>query len=149
MDNHLRPLVLALIAAQYVHTSTEHAESMLGTAEQLAAGLGARPKNAPKVPSSASDTSKADNPKSRAKVSTDDVGNAHLRLWIGERALGALQLWSFLWKCYSKFSADHLPSLELKRRSADEQGASKQVVVNDRLRDAVVRVQKRKFAEME
>lgn len=90
MDNHLRPLVLALIAAQYVHTSTEHAESMLGTAEQLAAGLGARPKNALKAPSSAS----------KAKPSTDDVGNAHLRLWIGERALGALLLWSFLWSFF-------------------------------------------------
>jgi len=125
MDNHLRPLVLSLIAAQYVHTSTEHAESMLGTAEQLAAGLGARPKIASKAPSSANDTSKADNTKSKAKASTDGIGNAHLRLWIGERAL------------------------ELKRRSADEQGASKQVVVNDRLRDAVVRVQKRKFGEVE
>ena len=47
------------------------------------------------------------------------------------------------------FFSDYLLSLELKRRSADEQGASKQVVVNDRLRDAVVRVQKRKFGEVE
>ncbi|KIM38243.1 hypothetical protein M413DRAFT_447988 [Hebeloma cylindrosporum] len=121
LDNHLRPLVLALIAAQYVHTSTEHAESMLGTAEQLAAGLGAQPK----VASTALSNSTKDSPKLKAKTSTDGVGNAHLRLWIGERAL------------------------ELKRRSADEQGASKQVVVNDRLRDAVGRVQKRKFGEVE
>jgi len=81
LDNHLRPLVLALIAAQYVHTSTEHAESMLGTAEQLAAGLGAQPKNASKAPSNS-------DPKSKAKASANGVGNAHLRLWIGERALG-------------------------------------------------------------
>lgn len=67
---------------------------MLGTAEQLAAGLGAQPKVASKAPSSASDTSKIDNPKSKAKTSTDGIGNAHLRLWIGERALGVL-CWSF------------------------------------------------------
>ena len=40
-DNHLRALILSLIASQYVHTSVEHAETMLATAEQLAAGLGA------------------------------------------------------------------------------------------------------------
>jgi hypothetical protein len=72
---------------------------MLGTAEQLAAGLGAQPKIASKAPG---DTSKADNPKSKAKASTDGVGNAHLRLWIGERALGVLR-WSFLHKCDFEF----------------------------------------------
>ena len=51
-DNHLRALVLALVAAQYVHTSTEHAETMLSTAEQLAAGLGAQPKTLAKVDTS-------------------------------------------------------------------------------------------------
>ncbi|KAF8956452.1 hypothetical protein BDZ97DRAFT_1958266 [Flammula alnicola] len=92
-DNHLRALVLALVAAQYLHTSTEHAESMLSTAEQLAAGLGAEPKTA----------KNAELKKGIAKASIagsggDGVGNAHLRLWIGER------------------------SLELKRRAVDEQG---------------------------
>ncbi|KAF8956457.1 hypothetical protein BDZ97DRAFT_1925469 [Flammula alnicola] len=118
-DNHLRALVLALVAAQYVHTSTEHAESMLSTAEQLAAGLGAQPKTA----------KNAELRKGAAQASVagsgDGVGNAHLRLWIGER------------------------SLELKRRAADEQGASKQAATNEKFKEAVVRVQKRKFVEVE
>ncbi|KJA19213.1 hypothetical protein HYPSUDRAFT_168399 [Hypholoma sublateritium FD-334 SS-4] len=115
-DNHLRALVLALVAAQYVHTSTEHAETMLGTAEQLAAGLGAQPKAPPKA-----DTSKV----TPTLTERDGVGNAHLRLWIGER------------------------NLELKRRSADERGASKQIAANEKFMAAVVRVQKRKFLEVE
>lgn len=81
-DNYLRALVLALVAAQYVHTSVEHAETMLGTAEQLAAGLGALPKAA-KTPEAAAK-------KELVKHASggDGIGNAHLRLWIGERSLG-------------------------------------------------------------
>jgi hypothetical protein len=68
LDNHLRPLILALIVAQYVHTSTEHSESMLGTAEQLVAGLGARPRAASKAPSSNADTSKVGNAKRKPNL---------------------------------------------------------------------------------
>ncbi|KDR86097.1 hypothetical protein GALMADRAFT_235330 [Galerina marginata CBS 339.88] len=121
-DNHLRALVLSLVAAQYVHTSTEHAESMLGTAEQLAAGLGAQPKAV-----KTADVKKCPTPKSAAGATAggDGIGNAHLRLWIGER------------------------SLELKKRAADEKGALKQAVVNEKFKDAVARVQKRKFNDVD
>jgi hypothetical protein len=76
---------------------------MLGTAEQLAAGLGARPKAASKASSSNTDTSKVDEPKTKAKSATDGVGNAHLRLWIGERALGALLAYFCLRFCTVAF----------------------------------------------
>jgi hypothetical protein len=66
-DNHLRGLVLALVASHYLHTAREHAETMLDTCEQLAAGLGAAPEKGKKG---------------------DGVGNARLRLWVGERFLG-------------------------------------------------------------
>jgi hypothetical protein len=75
--------VLALVAAQYVHTSAEHAEDMLNTAEQLAAGLGAQPK-ATTSPSKRQQAS----PKKTSVAAGDGIGNAHLRLWIGERSLG-------------------------------------------------------------
>ncbi|KAF4621623.1 hypothetical protein D9613_012585 [Agrocybe pediades] len=114
-DNHLRALVLALMAAQYVHTSTEHAETMLSTAEQLAAGLGALPKAA-KTPEAAAKKEAAKN-----TPGGDGIGNAHLRLWIGER------------------------SLEIKRRTADERAALKQINLNRKFLDAVQRVEKRKF----
>ncbi|KAJ6447400.1 hypothetical protein C8R47DRAFT_1031335, partial [Mycena vitilis] len=39
-DNHLRALILALIAAHYLHTAGDQAQKMLATCEQLAAGLG-------------------------------------------------------------------------------------------------------------
>lgn len=85
-DNHLRALVLTLVAAQYVHTSTEHAQTMLTTAEQLAAGLGAQPKS-----TKDSDNKKTGAPNASAvngRPGGDGVGNAYLRLWIGERSLG-------------------------------------------------------------
>jgi len=62
---------------------------MLGTAEQLAAGLGAHPKAPPK----SSDDS---TPKKASGAGGDGVGNAHLRLWIGERCLGE-SLLSLYW----------------------------------------------------
>lgn len=48
---------------------------MLNTAEQLAAGLGA--------------SVVKEGEKSKSGSIGDGVGNAHLRLWIGERNLGA------------------------------------------------------------
>ena len=70
-DNHLRALILALIASHYFHTAGDHALEMLQTCEQLAAGLGAP----------------ADKSKPDAAVA---VGNAPLGLWVGERFLGML-----------------------------------------------------------
>ncbi|KAF7324307.1 hypothetical protein MVEN_02649600 [Mycena venus] len=64
-DNHLRALILALIAAHYLHTAGDQAQKMLATCEQLAAGLGA--------------------PGKKGKERVDAVGNAPLRLWAGER----------------------------------------------------------------
>ncbi|KAH6896175.1 hypothetical protein BKA70DRAFT_1318603 [Coprinopsis sp. MPI-PUGE-AT-0042] len=78
-DNHLRALILALIASQYLDTSSEHAEAMLATAEQLAAGLGAQPRPPKGSSGNAGSQGKA--------KGGDGVGNAPLRLWIGERSL--------------------------------------------------------------
>lgn len=57
---------------------------MLGTAEQIVAGLGAQPKAA----AVATETTR-NVVKSAGVAARDEVGNAHLRLWIGERHLGA------------------------------------------------------------
>lgn len=75
-DNHLRALILALIASHYFHTAGDHALEMLQTCEQLAAGLGAP-----------TDKSKHD-----SKDVAVPVGNAPLGLWVGERFLGMLTL---------------------------------------------------------
>ncbi|GJE89523.1 hypothetical protein PsYK624_056250 [Phanerochaete sordida] len=69
-DNHMRAAILALIAAQYFHTSGDHALQMLQTCEQLAVGLGA--------PASKS-TEKENGPSA--------VGNARLGLWVGQKFL--------------------------------------------------------------
>nr|GAT51110.1 predicted protein [Mycena chlorophos] len=68
-DNHLRALILALISAHYLHTASDQAGKMLGTCEQLAAGLGAPPR------------------KEKDKQKFDSSGNVPLRLWAGERYL--------------------------------------------------------------
>ncbi|KAI0640309.1 hypothetical protein C8Q77DRAFT_1085911 [Trametes polyzona] len=73
-DNHLRALILALIAAHYLHTAGDHARTMLQTCEQLAAGLGAPP-------------SKGAAPSQTSKATPAAVGNAPLGLWVGERFL--------------------------------------------------------------
>ncbi|KAI0776328.1 hypothetical protein BD413DRAFT_470228 [Trametes elegans] len=73
-DNHLRALVLALVAAHYLHTAGDHARTMLQTCEQLAAGLGA-----PAV--------KGTGAASQVSRGTVAVGNAPLGLWVGERFL--------------------------------------------------------------
>jgi hypothetical protein len=64
-DNHLRCLIMALITSHYIHTEETLAMEMLTTCEQLASGLGAREKKGEKA-----------------------VGNAGMRLWIGQRFLG-------------------------------------------------------------
>ncbi|KAI0756062.1 hypothetical protein C8Q80DRAFT_1090902 [Daedaleopsis nitida] len=70
-DNHLRALILALIAAHYLHTAGDHARTMLQTCEQLAAGLGAPP-------------TKGTGEHTKMPVV---LGNAPLGLWVGERFL--------------------------------------------------------------
>ncbi|KAF8059472.1 hypothetical protein FPV67DRAFT_1633690 [Lyophyllum atratum] len=82
-DNHLRALVLALISAHYLHTAREHAVTMLGTCGQLAAGLGAAKKAEPLGNGGGG----AGNGKAEV-----GVGNAPLRLWVGER-VGELRRW--------------------------------------------------------
>jgi len=72
-DNHLRALVLALIASQYFYTAGDHAQQMLQTCEQLAAGLGAPP-----VTNSL---------KEGTTTTTTVSGNVPLGLWVGERFL--------------------------------------------------------------
>jgi len=57
---------MALISSHFFHTAPEHALGMLGTCEQLGAGLGA----------------------ASVKGEPDAVGNAPMRLWVGERVLG-------------------------------------------------------------
>ena len=70
-DNHLRALVLALTSSHFMHTATDYALKMLGTCEQLAAGLGAGALKDAKYTSGA-----------------DTVGNVPLRLWVAERLFG-------------------------------------------------------------
>ncbi|KAJ7740570.1 hypothetical protein B0H16DRAFT_1324320 [Mycena metata] len=94
-DNHLRALILALIAAHYLHTAGDQAQKMLATCEQLAAGLGAPGKKA-------------------SKERVDTVGNAPLRLWVGERFL------------------------ELHKRDGREDFVQKREEANEVLRQAVV-----------
>ncbi|KAF6749290.1 hypothetical protein DFP72DRAFT_819114 [Ephemerocybe angulata] len=141
-DNHLRALILALTASQYYDTAPEHAEAMLATAEQLAAGMGAQPRapkgqlplvqsqlhsQSPQPPSQQSTPqrqqaqagSRANTPIRGARGAVDGVGNAPLRLWIGER------------------------SAELKRRAGDEEGARELDGVCVKLRGVVRRIGER------
>ena len=80
-DNHLRALVLAVIGAQYVYTAPGHAMEVLAVCETLGAGMGANPKKTQEGPGA---------PPSAETPSKDSVGNAPLRLWVGERFLGTL-----------------------------------------------------------
>jgi hypothetical protein len=133
-DNHLRALIIALISSHYFHTARNHAENMLLTSEQLAAGMGAQPRrpssniSTGKPPLATSDkvntiqkdpnieiydTAKPKSKRKAGEVEPDEndtpslpplkgktdlndsysqaeaTGNAQLRLWIGERFLGA------------------------------------------------------------
>jgi hypothetical protein len=70
-DNHLRALVLALMANMYLLTASEHAQIMLKTCQQLAQGLGA-PRD------------KRDELANGGKT----TGNLPLCLWVGEKYAG-------------------------------------------------------------
>uniref|UniRef100_A0A0W0FJ99 Uncharacterized protein n=1 Tax=Moniliophthora roreri TaxID=221103 RepID=A0A0W0FJ99_MONRR len=94
-DNHLRALILALIASQFFHTSADDALNMLAMCENLAAGLGAAPKAAGQ------------------KKAADGIGNAPLRVWIGERCL------------------------ELYKRTGNTKAARKQEAANEALRKLI------------
>ncbi|KAL4068831.1 hypothetical protein V8B97DRAFT_1872534 [Scleroderma yunnanense] len=77
-DNHLRALVLAFVGAQYVYTAPEHAMEVLAVCETLGAGMGAVAKKT---------TSNGGNVETSGGESGDGIGNAPLRLWVGERFL--------------------------------------------------------------
>ncbi|KAF8415813.1 hypothetical protein L210DRAFT_3494828 [Boletus edulis BED1] len=77
-DNHLRALVLAVVGAQYVYTAPTHAMEVLAVCETLGAGMGANPKKQ-EVPEGAAP--------SDVTHTKDGIGNAPLRLWVGERFL--------------------------------------------------------------
>ncbi|KAI6003452.1 hypothetical protein F5J12DRAFT_154292 [Pisolithus orientalis] len=71
-DNHTRALVLAVVGVQYVHTAPEHALEVLAVCETLGAGMGASEKKPAGMES---------------QPIVCGVGNAALRLWVGERFL--------------------------------------------------------------
>ncbi|KAG2028494.1 hypothetical protein BDR03DRAFT_988411, partial [Suillus americanus] len=81
-ENHLRALLLAQVGAQYLHTAPAHAMETLAVCETLGAGMGAKPKDV--------DGGKGKG-KGKEKDDTDggdgSIGNAPLRLWVGERFL--------------------------------------------------------------
>lgn len=81
-DNYLRALVLAVVGAQYVYTAPAHAMEVLAVCETLGAGMGANPKK------KAEEGSGGVVPPSAETQTKDGVGNAPLRLWVGERFLG-------------------------------------------------------------
>jgi hypothetical protein len=72
-----------LISSHYFHTAGEEAQSMLSTCEQFAAGLGA---------ASVKKRKGTNGDNEEEKEEGDKVGNAPLRLWVGERFLGTIQL---------------------------------------------------------
>jgi hypothetical protein len=80
-DNHLRALVLAVVGAQYVYTAPVHAMEVLAVCETLGAGMGATAKREKEGESAVGRTSEDSEGKNA-------IGNAPLRLWVGERFLG-------------------------------------------------------------
>ncbi|KAG1765283.1 hypothetical protein EV702DRAFT_981643 [Suillus placidus] len=89
-ENHLRALLLAQVGAQYLHTAPAHAMETLAVCETLGAGMGAKQKEA--------DVGGKGKGKEKEKISDgnaakhDLIGNALLRLWVGERFLGLFSL---------------------------------------------------------
>ena len=103
---------------------------MLETAENLAAGLGTQPRS-----------SKAHAPPTQPTATTvavaDTVGNAHLRLWIGERFLG-MMISIYLFPCWL-----FLNLIELYNRTGDKEAAKVQTFKNTNFMEAVARVEAR------
>ncbi|OJT13950.1 hypothetical protein TRAPUB_9489 [Trametes pubescens] len=121
-DNHLRALVLALIAAHYLHTAGDHARTMLQTCEQLAAGLGAPP-------------TKGAGATQGTKSTPVVVGNAPLGLWVGERFLGESAVHHI--RCPVALSVSSTSVAELFKRAGKEARVQKQTAVNAQLTKAV------------
>ena len=124
-DNHLRGLVLALVSALYFRTAPDHARQMLETCGTIAAGMGAVAKKGDK--------------KSEKEGGGEEssVGNAVLGLWVGQRFLGGwLNVLIFAY-------TNTLVLIELYKREGNEHKAKKQEVVNARLEEAVMKMEKR------
>lgn len=81
-ENHLRALLLAQVGAQYLHTAPAHAMETLAVCETLGAGMGAKQKDV--------DGGKGKGKERERDIDGGDgsIGNAPLRLWVGERFLG-------------------------------------------------------------
>ncbi|KAJ8085250.1 hypothetical protein PM082_004044 [Marasmius tenuissimus] len=110
-DNHIRALILALIASHFFHTSADDSLEMLTMCGNLAAGFGAVPGGG-KVPSRRSSMTNS-NTNSEEKKPVDGLGNVPLRMWVGER------------------------SLDIHRRTGNTRAARKQETANAALREAV------------
>ncbi|KAG1805584.1 uncharacterized protein BJ212DRAFT_1391745 [Suillus subaureus] len=82
-ENHLRALLLAQVGAQYLHTAPAHAMETLAVCETLGAGMGAKQKDV--------NGGKGKGKEKETENDTDggngSIGNAPLRLWVGERFL--------------------------------------------------------------
>lgn len=122
-ENHLRALLLAQVGAQYLHTAPSHAMETLAVCETLGAGMGAKQKEV------------AGKGEDKDKVSTDGkyepVGNAPLRLWVGERFLG---------KCFPislSLYADETALAEIFKRADQPHRVAKQDAYNMVYRSAV------------
>lgn len=108
---------------------------MLGTSEQLAAGLGAA-------------SIKKDKDKGKAKEGgggseekePDAVGNAPLRLWIGERFLGTPPLPFPNFPVLASADITSVARTELYKRMGKESKVKKQAAANRQMRRAVERV---------
>jgi hypothetical protein len=110
-DNHLRCLVMVLITSHYLHTEEELAIDMLSTCEQLAVGMGTSENKGEKA-----------------------VGNAAMRLWVGQRLLG---------ECTHAFSRKKLRNIwptEIYRRKGDKKKVEKQKQINSEMTKAVERI---------
>lgn len=132
-DNHLRALILALISAHYFHVSADHARTMLVTCDQLAAGLGATSTKSKTVAEGDGRRDQADGSKGDAS----DVGNAPLRLWVGEKFVGTLFC---PFPCQVGAYARYALITELHKRMGHEELANKQAQLNTRLKKAVVQM---------
>ncbi|KAG1786474.1 uncharacterized protein HD556DRAFT_1053488 [Suillus plorans] len=82
-ENHLRALLLAQVGAQYLHTAPAHAMETLAVCETLGAGMGAKQKDVDGVKGGGKGKEKERD----TDGSDGSLGNAPLRLWVGERFL--------------------------------------------------------------
>ena len=100
-DNHLRALVLALSASHYLHTAREYAITILGTCDQIAAGLGAGDKR-PQLDTGAGSQSQSQRSADKHGGVPEGMGNVRMRVWTGERLVGTFSVASFFWTWFDK-----------------------------------------------